>query len=161
MQARRALAVLGTVALTTAVAPSVAQAAETATPTISHLGYVAKYSVSRHTAKVNVDYKCTNKTGQVHYIGLTETQSGRAYYIRGWRNDAGGVRPAKCTGATVHETVTLLKGLNNDGAPRARTGAGTLEVGLLPKSTAERGGWNVSTGAEVFKKRQVRVDFVK
>jgi hypothetical protein len=160
MQTRRALAILGAMALT-AMGAGAAQAAPAIPPTIGGMSNVARYSVSQDLIKVGVDYRCTNRAGQAHFIVLTEKQTGRATYTRGWRGDTGGTRTARCTGQIVHESFTLLRSSYTEPpTPGAKRGAGTLEVGVLPRSTADRGGWYVSTGPDVFKKKQVTVSFV-
>lgn len=153
------------VALAAAVLPAAAHAAPSKVlPTkVGEASSVAAYSVSKDTMNVKVRYRCTNKPGQVHYLDLMEHQgSDRAIYVRGARNDSGGVKLARCTGSMVGETVTLLRNsYDSVSLPRADRGAGTLSVGLLPRSTADRGGWYVATGADVYKERSVKVTYVK
>jgi len=164
MRISRSFTVLA-VALAAAVLPAAAHAAPSKVlpAKVGAASSVAAYSVSNDTMNVKVRYRCTNKPGQVHYLDLTEQQgSDRAIYVRGARNDSGGVKLARCTGSMVGETVTLLRNsYDSVNLPRATKGEGALSVGLLPRSTADRGGWYVSTGADVYKERSVRVTYVK
>lgn len=165
MNLGRTTSVLGLLALATALVPGAAQAVPTPATTSSRIGQAspsATYSESHDTVRVTVRYRCTNAAGQQHFLALTETQKNRATYILGWRGDTGGTLAATCTGATVKKTFSLLRSSYTEApTPGAKKGHGTLEVSLLPRATADQGGWYVATGEDLVRTRTVAISPVK
>lgn len=160
---RRTIGLLAASSLVALASPVAAHAETVVPPRISALPTGATYDVGDDEARVRIGYRCTNATGQVHYLIVQLSQNGRPAYNRGLRNDNGGLLEATCTGKTVTQTVRLVRTsyFEDPEAVGLRKGKATLQVTVAPRSTPELGSWYVATGEDVVKSRTVSVTRVR